>query len=866
MLTVRFYFLLLIAFISLQFLMPSAIVYAQYENVWAFGNYAGLDFNSGQPTPIRTAIAGMGEANASVCDANGRLLFYTEGTIVWDKNGNVMANGNNLVPLASTNENTTTSSTAQGALIVPIPKSSKHYVFSLTSIEQLHNAGRLYYSVVDMNLNGGLGDIVAGQSAILLDSTLGGECMTAVTGNNCNNWLLVRSGVNNKIKAYDISESGIDPIPRQSEGGSLYGRGYGGQMVIAPGGNKLVSCNSFALAGTGNIELYDFDRAAGTVSNLSVLDNSSGYYGAAFSRDNSKLYATNSGGALYQFDLTAVDPASTKTLIGPRGSGFSQLKLAPDGKIYSISHDRIHLSSIHHPEMSGLACEFTPDAIKLLGSFAFAGLPNAVAVVVPDTALPANTVLQTPCWFNESNSETVYIDSAAWNIVWNDGSTIPAKNISLPGTYYVTYTTSPCTYHSDTFVVVSSKGVLPHIDAAPSCYNSANGKAWAYTYPDDAVAYLYTWMNDAGAVLSNSDTLQNVPSGNYLLQINTVYCDTVLPLFIRETDYRVGFFADSIICQGNEVSFRNKSDAYFTSFAWNFGDGFTDTIKDPVHNYRQDGSYKVLLAGIGENCNDTSYKKIEVDPRTDIWFIQDRDSICTGEYITFHPLADSTIVQLQWSFGDGIFTSSSFTQGIRYSYEVSGTIQVKLQAQFRACPDTAFTDTVHVYPFPNIILGADTSLCLNGRPLILRSLQASSSDLSYRWNTGDTTESLIVKHPGVYSLTGVSELAACSSVDTIEIIKDCYIDVPNSFTPNNDGINDYFFPRQLLSSQIYSFRMKVFSRWGQLVFETNISNGSGWDGRFNGKEQMEGTYIYMIKALFADGRDEHYEGNVTLLR
>jgi gliding motility-associated-like protein len=96
--------------------------------------------------------------------------------------------------------------------------------------------------------------------------------------------------------------------------------------------------------------------------------------------------------------------------------------------------------------------------------------------------------------------------------------------------------------------------------------------------------------------------------------------------------------------------------------------------------------------------------------------------------------------------------------------------------------------------------------------------------------------------------------------------KDCYIDIPNSFTPNNDGVNDYFFPRQLMGKSISGFSMKVFNRWGQVIFETTKTDGRGWDGKFNGKDQPSGVYIYQMQAILDNGKQEEYTGNVTLLR
>ena len=90
--------------------------------------------------------------------------------------------------------------------------------------------------------------------------------------------------------------------------------------------------------------------------------------------------------------------------------------------------------------------------------------------------------------------------------------------------------------------------------------------------------------------------------------------------------------------------------------------------------------------------------------------------------------------------------------------------------------------------------------------------------------------------------------------------------MPNVFTPNGDGINDYFFPRQLLTRGLTSFSMNVYNRWGQIVFTSTSIDGRGWDGTFNGVSQPEGVYVYIIDATFKDGQKEHHQGNLTLLR
>src|SRR5690606_33677907 len=127
---------------------------------------------------------------------------------VLDRQHNLMPNGNNLTPVQSTNFLTPTTSTAQGSIIIPSPgRPGQYYIFSLTSVEIGNNgSGRLFYSVVDMSLNNGLGDVISGWKGIPVDSNLM-EGMTAVAGNGCNIWLLAISRTK-ELKAFEITVNG----------------------------------------------------------------------------------------------------------------------------------------------------------------------------------------------------------------------------------------------------------------------------------------------------------------------------------------------------------------------------------------------------------------------------------------------------------------------------------------------------------------------------------------------------------------------------------------------------------------------------------------------------------------------------------
>jgi gliding motility-associated-like protein len=97
--------------------------------------------------------------------------------------------------------------------------------------------------------------------------------------------------------------------------------------------------------------------------------------------------------------------------------------------------------------------------------------------------------------------------------------------------------------------------------------------------------------------------------------------------------------------------------------------------------------------------------------------------------------------------------------------------------------------------------------------------------------------------------------------------RDCYINIPNSFTPaGGDELNKYFMAQDPMFSGATSFKMDIFNRWGENVFTTTNLNSRGWDGKFGGKDQPIGTYVYQINVVFKNAERKTYTGNVTLLR
>jgi gliding motility-associated-like protein len=161
-----------------------------------------------------------------------------------------------------------------------------------------------------------------------------------------------------------------------------------------------------------------------------------------------------------------------------------------------------------------------------------------------------------------------------------------------------------------------------------------------------------------------------------------------------------------------------------------------------------------------------------------------------------------------------------------------------------------------------IDIGEDQIVC-EGQKIIL---SANIDDAKYHWNTGAETKTIEVFKSGVYSISVSKD--DCFAGDEVNIyfdICDNCIAFPNAFTPNGDGINDYFKP--IINCNTSSFEFTLFNRWGQEIFASNNPNQK-WDGTWLGQVQDNGVYFYMLKVKFTaqDQTEKMYNGELTLIR
>lgn len=384
----------------------------------------------------------------------------------------------------------------------------------------------------------------------------------------------------------------------------------------------------------------------------------------------------------------------------------------------------------------------------------------------------------------------------------------------------------------------------------------------------------YQWFfgDASGSILPNPTHIYlNQDTFTVMLIANDNNCIDTITKFIDLRHPLTAVFGlnpDDSLCVTQSLSALSNSDpAGYAFHTWYYGDGtVTNTglnpLLPPPYYYASPGIYPfklVITDTLG--CQDSMSTLIYVDAPTYVDFTVSDSSICVGQPVFFWDSIHPANAQFTWYYGDGQTLRN--VHNPNHSWDIPGTYIVKLETDKIICPEAKKERTIIVNGYPQLSLGKDTSICpgLTGSILLA---DLNNPTAIYNWSTGETSSSIVVTQPGRYWVKASN--GECSTTDSIWVKRDCYLNIPNSFSPDGDGLNDYFLPRELLSSGLKSFTMNIYNRWGENIFSTNAIDGRGWDGKYNGVPQSMGVFVYLIEAEFINNVKKTFKGNVTLVR
>lgn len=469
---------------------------------WYFSNGAGLTIST------TTAVPATGGQNtytsngcASIADASGNLLFYTDGATVWNQLHNAMPNGTGLFG----------NNSIQSAVILKKPGSTSLYYIFTAEVGGANQGMR--YTLVDISLSGGTGSVTA-KNVSLYPFAIYSNLAATRHCNGTDYWIVGSGGTG--VVSFSLTAAGVSPV-NLSTSGVLNARA----IKISPNGTRLAAVTNFtsfqAPTNRHVISLYEFNTTTGYCANtpttVAYIPSNSFFlwpvvplHSCEFSPNGRFLYSVY-GNTLQQFDLLGPlnysfpDPLLTANTNTFEASTISGLQLAPNGKIYVQKPGQSVLGVINSPDLLGTACNYNTVGASIGTATSGLSLPNLVnsdfenrskVITYSSTINACQTLTFYPPYKNQVPGYV--ISSSNWNFgdinSTANTSTLnsPVHAYSAPGNYSVTLIIAYGCNKTDTVVqvinVISPSLVLtgPSASCGPlSTSVTVNGGSGNYT-------------------------------------------------------------------------------------------------------------------------------------------------------------------------------------------------------------------------------------------------------------------------------------------------------------------------------------------------------------------------------------------------
>ncbi|MAU26168.1 MAG: hypothetical protein CMH48_12950 [Muricauda sp.] len=871
-------------------ILVSANLSAQREAAnWYFGQNAGLDFNSGTPVPLLDGQINTVEGCEAFSDANGNLLFYTDGKTVWNRSHQVMPSGTELGGSFST---------TQSALVVPNPIDKNIYYVFTPDDALSKNFGQttngFNYSVVDMAKDNGRGDVIDKNITLLAQCS---EKVSAVR-NASGDYYWVVTHFRNQFYAYRVDGSGVSENPVVSTTGPWIGdfENIRGSLKISPDGTKLAVAHTIVEPEyAGSFYLFDFEVDTGVVSNAQLISSERLYYGVEFSSNSSKLYASGMGITtldgekvvdkveIVQYDLDAPNIAASEYLVFRFNKAINSfvagaLQIGIDKKIYhAIPGDR--LSVIRTPNLKGLDSDFRQFYIDMGGRGATYGLPPFIQSFFETIVTIENFCEGDTTQFTTESNGTIA------SISWDFGDPLsgasnysndlnPTHVFSGFGVYTVTITVEYTNGNTRAFLEYVEIAEVPDViqnvqlvqcdidgnEDGISLFNLNEAIPLFNNGNADITANFFGTLQDA---LNNENILapigyQNSVDGEVVFAraFENSECFEIVEVELSAqplTDLE--FYKDIDLCDGTVgilatiVNMQEVQDQLYIDFAQDDiglylteDNALLEVEKLPLEE-RTFGPFDPLLVYFrveqGNDCAFIGHVTLNVHEKP-VFDELVEVIACNGE----------AVLRGMDGFENYLWPDGS-TQQV---YSVQGTGNVDLIFGNDSCSYLQTFSVIDEAPFTisKIIIN---DFRPSNEVIIETELPDNMDGVRFSMDGGlsfqeSNTFSRLL--PGVYDLV-VSD--GCTEIKKTILVGG----VTSFFTPNNDGINDRwalanpeFFPGAEIS---------IFDRYGKLLSIIR-NDGPGWDGTFNRREMPSDDYWYRLR--LAEGRV--VTGHFTLKR
>lgn len=651
-------------------------------------------------------------------------------------------------------------SAGQCALIVPIPCDPNKYV--IFHVTEFSNPGYLSYTVVDMSLNSGLGDVVSTQKNISLGTGWTEKLCAYYNASGNNYWVLTHKWNSDQFVAFNVNATSIASSSVTSSIGSTHNCGsFGaahdamGQLTISPDGTKVIN----ALTCQDKFELFDFNVATGALSNsISITGTGGNAWGTAFSADSKRIYTDAIfGTSVLQYDINTYTQAAilasqyTVAMVSSPGYNFGYMELGPDNKLYIAKPGNVAMSVVNSPTVLGAGCNFSIAGQSLGVKISNHGISRIAYNIPPGGA--SFSISASPNATIGCASQTITLAASptltALNYTWS-GAGIIGSNIGnsvqviSAGVYTCVAPICSGSTVSLTYTIVSS-GSGPSMSISVSAPSLCAGNTATMTAIG---ASNYTWqpVNLTGSLVSVSPTV----STNYTVTgTNTLGClsNSLVSISVFQSPTLGISPVSSTVCAGKTVTFTQTGANSYTWQPGNFPTSASQIVFTPT------ASVVYTVTGqSSQGCAATVYNSVTVNPLPSLTVSPVTSTVCNSSSITFSAYGAASYTWLP--SGNTGSVISLPPQLNNSTYTLAG-----MSAQ--GCSTTVLK-SLTVVPSPTVIANSTPSIICAGAAVTL----SSSGATSYTWYPGNLTGQTITVTPQttmVYTVVGLANGCTASS-------------------------------------------------------------------------------------------------------
>jgi len=647
---------------------------------------------------------------------------------------------------------------------------------------------------------------------------------------------------------------------------------------------------------SGTIDAWEW--TFGDVSNPSNEQNPVHVYGAGGSFDVKLVVTSNFGCtdsltqnitvhpkplASFNTTGTCVGDVSVFTDESTISSGFiNGWNWSFGNGIFSAAQDTVYIYTVAGTYLVGL--QVTSDQ-------GCTGSQTATLLVsdIPQAAFSVNDICQDDNAVFTDQSVISVGTISQWEWDFGDGSTTYSGNAPPPhvynnwGPYNISLIVTSVGGCSDT--AINTIGVYPVPQPDFSATIECAGTPTAFTdLSGIAFGSVESWtynFNDNGVITNNSNPLYTFSTHGIfdvsLIVSSEFGCTATITHPVIVNAVPVVDFSATSVCLGSITDFTDLStiaSGNSIAWGWNFNDGSTSTLQNTSHTYTDAGIFNVNLTVTSDSgCQSSVMLPVEVFPAPDVDFIADVEEGCQPLAVNFTDLSiippGYDIVWWLWDFGDG---NTSPAQNPLHVFDSAGVFTVILHVKSANGCDNVDTlaGMITVYPKPAAGFSASPQPTTIIYPYIDFTDNSSGAN-QWQYDFGDHINAATQNPQHTYSDTGtytvqqivINQFGCRDTIESIVIINDAFtFYIPNSFSPNGDGDNDYFFGSGI---GITSSRMRIFNRWGEEIFSSFADNPK-WDGMISKTNELAPQDVYVYVFLITDvfGNTHTYRGKVML--